>query len=135
MHDDTKESAEEAEAGYTLVNTIQEHMKSLNDEKYMPVMKLVHAFKYDVGSRFSFKSAQDALAVRTIPTLQIQNNRARSIIPKDRRKYKEDILRDVVTKLTFSPHIPHRTINIAINREKKLLQERADAGESDSSAL
>ena len=62
--------------------------------------KLVSAFRHDIGTRFAFKNSKDNKAGT------IEDQKSKSILSLDRRKYKESIIQDVVQQLTFSPKIP-----------------------------
>ena len=63
------------------------------DQPVLSVHKLVSAYRHDVGSRFSFKQSEEAHQVRPVGAIKgIEDKRTRSIVPQDRRKYRDSII-------------------------------------------
>mmetsp|Transcript_4752 Transcript_4752/g.7166 ORF Transcript_4752/g.7166 Transcript_4752/m.7166 type:complete len:286 (-) Transcript_4752:1796-2653(-) len=106
--DDSKEPSE--------TSLVSSYVQSQFSTPVMKLTKLVNAYRHDHGKRFAFIKQKEASQVWTDEVAEKTNKRTRSIIPTDSRKYRPNILNEVLAQHTFSPKIPTKTINFAIKK-------------------
>ena len=57
-----------------------------------------------------------------------QTQRTMSVIPQDRRKYKESVIRDVINAHAFAPKLARLTESLAKKRETYMIGMKKDDG-------